>query len=250
MVRLGNILVLRARTVLLVFATALLGSTLIAGPAQGFSISRFSVAPSTTQAGGHPNLSVSFSFAEPSTVRDVSLHLPAGLTANPGAIPFCARKWLVRSLCPSKSKVGSLTVTAVAFDLELPVTRSFYNISPVAHERLRLGAPLLGTYSRPGIAAELPVTERPGDKGLDMTVAGLPSEVGGYPVRLKDVSLRIRGVARIRVRKRLKERPFLTNPLSCAPATSVLAVTPQDAPAAPVTTASSFTPSGCSVPST
>jgi hypothetical protein len=183
-------------------------------------------------------------------VKDVSLHLPAGLTANPGAIPFCARKWLVRNLCSSKSKVGSLTVTAVAFDLELPVTRSFYNISPVARERLRLGAPLLGTYSRPGIAAELPVTERPGDKGLDMTVAGLPSEVGGYPVRLKNVSLRIKGVARTRVRKRLKERPFLTNPLSCAPATSVLAVTPHDAPAAPVTTSSSFTPSGCSVPST
>ena len=245
MVRLGNILGLRARTALFALATTLLGATLVPGLAQALSVSSFSVAPSTTQAGGHPDLSVSFSFADPSTVRDVSLHLPAGLTANPGAIPFCTRKLLVRSLCAPKSKVGSLTVTAVAFDFELPVTRSFYNIRPVALERLRLGLPLFGTYSRPGVAAELPVTERAGDKGLDMTVAGLPSEVGGYPVRLKNVSLRVRGVARIRVRKKLKERPFLTNPVSCAPATSTLVVTPQDAPAAPVTTASSFTPSGC-----
>ena len=183
------------RKALGVLAATLAGSAMIIGQAgAALTLSAFSVTPSTLQAGGHPSLRLSVAFAEPSTgVKGVAMHLPAGLSADSGAIPYCARSRLVRNLCWPKSKAGSLTVTAVAYGIELPVTRNIYNVRPIGTERLRLGVPIIGSYSSPGIAAELPVTERPGDRGLDLAVSGLPSEVGGYPVRLKSVTVSIRG---------------------------------------------------------
>jgi hypothetical protein len=209
-------------------------------------VSSFTVTPSTTQAGGHPSLVIAFSFAEPTTgVKQVALHLPAGLTAQPRAIPFCGRLTLLQNLCLPRSKAGSLSVTAVAYGFELAVTRSIYNVRPRAGERVRMGVPILGSYSEPGIAAEVPLVQRPADGGLDMTVTGLPTEVAGVPVRFRDVQLRIRASGRVRVKSKLRRRLFLTNPLSCTPATSTLAITLQESPTAPLTSVSSFTPTGC-----
>ncbi len=233
-------------------AVLVIAAVIPAGAEAALGVAEFSVTPSTTQAGGHPNLSVSFALADPSTsVRDVAVHLPAGLTASSRAIPYCTRRRLVRNLCLPKSRAGSLGVTIVAYGIEFPLSRNIFNIRPVGAEPVRLGVPILGSFSRPGIAAEVPVVERPGDKGLDLTITGLPSEVAGYPVRLKSVTVKIKGVARTRIRKKVKTRPFLTNPATCTPATSILELTPQDTPqeaAAPLTSSSSFTPSGCAAP--
>ena len=234
------------RKALGVLAATLAGSAMIIGQAGAApTLSAFSVAPSTVRAGAHPNLNVSFSFADPSTgIKGVAIHLPPGLAADSRAFPYCARSRLVRNLCSPRSRVGWLTVTAVAYDIELPVTRNIYNVRPIATERLRLGVPILGSSSHPGIAAEVPVVARSADNGLDMTVTGLPTEVGGYPVRLKHVTVSIKGTARIKVKKKVRKRPFLTNPAACVPAVSVLEVTPEGAPAT-LTSSSSFIPTGC-----
>lgn len=211
-----------------------------------FDVSHFSVAPSTTQARGHPNISVSITFADPNAgVKDIALHLPAGLSASRSAIPFCPRKRLLADLCPARSKVGSITIVGQAFGFDLALTRKIYSVRPAASEWLRLAVPIFGTYSKPGLAAELPVTVRPDDRGLDMSVTGLPREVGGIAVRVKAVSFRLRGVATSKVKKRLRRRSFLTNPPSCTPATSVLEITSQEVPARVISRLSSFTPTGC-----
>jgi hypothetical protein len=229
------------------FAIALAVAVLVPASARAtVAISQFAVTPSTTQAGGHPNLAVSFALAEPSTgVRDLADHLPAGLSAGSQAIPYCTHRRLVRNLCPAKSKAGSLTVTVVAYGIEFHVGRDIFNVRPLAAEPLRLGVPIIGSYSRPGIAAELPAARRSSDGGLDLQVKGLPTEFAGYPVRLKGVTVKLKGVARLRVRKRIRKAPFLTNPATCTPATSVLEITSDDSPAAPVTGTSSFVPTGC-----
>jgi hypothetical protein len=236
-----------ARLAVCILAAAILTTPLAsAEPASATAtISQFSVAPSTTQAGGHPNVRISTVFSEPTGLKDVALHLAPGLTANPAAIPFCPRWRLLASLCSVSSKAGSITIVAVAYGLELPVTRAIYNVRPRPAERLRLGVSIIGTYSRPGVAAELPVTQRPGTTGLDLAVTGLPSEVGGIPVRVKELRLSIKGIARTRRKRTVRKRPFVTNPVSCTPATSVLNVTLQDAAATALTASSSFTPTGC-----
>ena len=200
--------------------------------------------PSTTKAGGHPNLSVAFAFSEPAGgVTSVALHLPKGLAAHPRAVPFCSRTDLVRNLCLPRTKVGSLTATAVAYGIELPVTRYIHNVRPAAGEPLRLGVPIFGSYSRPGIAAELPAVERVADHGLDLAVTGLPTEVAGIPIRISNVRVWLRGLVRVKQGKKVRKKPFITNPKTCTPAVSLLDVTFDQPPA--ITGQSSFTPTGC-----
>jgi hypothetical protein len=212
------------------------------------SVAHFSVTPSTSRAGGHPDLRVSARLSEPAAIRDFALHLPGGLTASARAIPFCSRQKLLADFCPRSSKVGSIGAVAVAYGLELPITRELYNVRPRRNERIRLGVPIVASYTGTALAAELPVTERSQDKGLDLRVTGLPSEVAGLSVRLEEISLSIKGTARTRVRRKIRKRAFLTNPTACNTATSVLEMNLYEA-AAPVTASSRFTPTGCPVTS-
>ena len=225
-------------------ATLLIATFAGAGSAAAaVTVASFSATPSTTQAGGHPNLSLATAFSEPTTLSGVALHLPAGLSAQPGAVPFCPRKRLRANFCPRATRVGSITVTAVLYGIELPVTKDIYNVRTRAGERLRFGVSILPSYTGRGITAELPLDERPLDKGLDVAVAGLPSQVAGIEVRIKEVRLFIKGISRTRIKKRIRKRAFLTNPATCTPATTSLDVTLHDATALNAT--SSFTPTGC-----
>jgi hypothetical protein len=218
----------------------------VAAPALAVpNVSRFSVTPSTTQAGGHPNLEVVVAFDPSSSdVRQIALHLPPGLSANSNAAPFCSRSRLLADLCDLGTKVGSVNLVGEALGFEAEAVRNLYNLAPVGQERLRLGVPVFGSLSRGGLALMLPVVAR-ADGGLDLTVAGPPREVAGYEIRIKALGFRIRGVVRKRVRRKVRTRSVLTNPSTCVPANSVLEVSSYDAAAPPVTMTSSFTPSGC-----
>jgi hypothetical protein len=216
-------------------------------PAQGaVSIARFSMTPSTTRAGGHPSLNVSISFDPPtSDARTLVTHLPAGLTANARAAPFCSRSLLIADLCPLRTKLGSVGLLGQALGFEADVERNIYNTKPAGGERLRLGVPLFGSLTRGGVARTLLANPRPGDGGLDFAVAGPPREVAGYPVRLKALSLRLKGVVRRRIRGHTRKRYLLTNPRSCVPAQTVLEVSTYDEPPIQVSSTSTFTPTGC-----
>ena len=210
------------------------------------NISRFSVTPSTTEAGGHPNLDVSVAFEPPTAdVKDIALHLPAGLTANNRAAPFCSRSTLVGDLCSLKTKVGSVALVGEALGIEATVVRNVYNVRPSGQERLRLGVPLFGSLTRGGLALTLPVNARPGDNGLDVAIAGPPREFAGYTVRIKSVTVRFKGMTKRRIRRTSRPLAFLTNPHSCAPATTVLEATAYVGPPLQVTQSSTFTPTGC-----
>ena len=233
----------------LAFALVLAGF-LAAAPAASaaLDLARFSVTPSTTKTGGHPNLDVLVSFDPPtSDLQTLALHLPAGLRVSPRAAPFCARGALLADLCPLATKVGSLDLVGEALGFEAEVVRNAYNVKPLGAERLRLGVSIFGSASRGGAAVYLLTTARPSDGGLDVAIAGPPREVAGYPVRLKQVRFRLKGVVRRkrRHRRRRRRRALVTNPASCAPATSVLELSAYVGPPLHVQTSSSFTPTGC-----
>lgn len=241
----GNIGRIRARTAASVVLAAL--ALLLSAPSSGAAptVSRFSVTPSTTRAGGHPDLRISTVFEPPtSDVRSMLLHLPPGLTANPAAAPFCARASLTADLCPLRTKVGSVSLTGVALGFEADVARNIYNMRPRGAERLRLGVPLFGSLTRGGVSIVLIANLRP-DDGLDFAVAGPPREIAGFPIQLKAVDVRLKGTLKRRVRHRTRKRAFLTNPRSCSPATTVLDILTYDEPPVTVSSTSSFTPSGC-----
>jgi hypothetical protein len=207
-------------------------------------LSAFSLVPSTTQAGGHPSLSVSASLEALTAVKTVALHLPAGLTANSRAAPFCSEKRLRADLCSPKAKVGSITILGDVSGLDVNVTKKIYNLKPVATERLRLGVPLYGSLTQLGAALLVPATARPSDDGLDL-VTDLPIEVLGHRIRVREVRAQVRGLVRKRVRGAVRRKAFLTNPHACLPAQTVLEVTSHEDPSTSATMTSSFTPTGC-----
>jgi hypothetical protein len=137
-----------------------------------------------------------------------------------------------------------VSLVGIALGFEAEAARNIYNLKPRAGEALRLGVPLFGSLTRGGAALVLPVRERP-DRGLDVAVAGPPTEVGGYSVALKEVSFRLKGSVRARIRGRLRRRALLTNPASCGPATTALDVVAYQGPPPRVTKVSTFTLTGC-----
>jgi hypothetical protein len=224
---------------------ASIGFAAVASPVHAAPhVSAFSLTPSTTQAGGHPSLLVSASFGTPTSVKTVALHLPAGLTADSRAAPFCSERRLRADLCSPKAKVGSITILGDVSGLDIEVTKKIYNLKPVGSERLRLGVPLFGSLTQPGAAILAPVTARPSDNGLDL-VTDLPIEVLGHRIRVREVRTQVRGLVRTRVRRVVRRKAFLTNPHSCLPAQTVLEVTSHEDPSTSATMSSSFTPTGC-----
>jgi hypothetical protein len=229
------------------FPSAVLIAFFVAAPAQAaLNVSGFSMTPSTTQAGGHPELTVSESFDPPTAdIKEIALHLPAGLTANARAAPFCRSGYLVDDLCPLQTKVGKVSLVGIALGFEAEVTRNIYNVKPRDQEALRLGVPLFGSLTRGGAALVFPVRERPKDHGLDVAVAGPPREVGGYPVALKEITFRLKGAVRAKIRGRSRRRALLTNPVSCGPAITALDVVAYEGPPPTATKVSTFTLTGC-----
>ena len=138
-----------------------------------------------------------------------------------------------------------MRLVGIALNLEVEVARNIYNLKPSGQEALRLGVPLFGSVTRGAAAPVLPVRERPEDHGLDVAVAGPPREVAGYSVALKQVTFRLKGTVRARIRGRLRRRALLTNPASCGPASTALDVVAYEGPPPRLTQVSTFTLTGC-----
>jgi hypothetical protein len=98
----------------LVGVTAALPSAAVAGS----PVTRFHVVPSTTQAGGHPNLEIDLRVENRMTqhipaptcdcqdAKDITVHLPAGFIGDPHATPQCNAVNFGSGTCPPDSQVG------------------------------------------------------------------------------------------------------------------------------------------------
>ena len=104
---------LRAITAALA-ATAML--LILAGPAQATqTIESFSTSSTESQAGGHPDLSTSFTLenpGDPEAAENVMLNTPEGIFGNPQAIPQCTSVDFAQESCPSSSQAGLITIHA------------------------------------------------------------------------------------------------------------------------------------------
>jgi hypothetical protein len=223
---------------------------------------------STTQAGGHPDLSVSFSLGtsgDPETVKELDLGLPPGLFLAPFGSLLCAPEDFESSECPLQSQVGLITIHA---DYEgdpshLMGTEPVYLLEPTVEEPARLG------FAFPIVEApvEIPVRLRTGsDYSLDLALQELPPSA---PVTSGELSLwgvpngpthdthrplpgECAGVTleNCIVPPRppgASEVPFLTNPARCgAPLQVMLALSTYEQPDVIVTSTESMaTTTGC-----
>jgi hypothetical protein len=219
-----------------------------AAPASAFDVPNFSVTPSTTQAGGHPNVTVQIerTGADNEDIRDLYLDLPPGLIGNTTTVGACTDAQFNSDTCPANSAVGSVSAVAVAVGLSLPpTTGTVYNLVPGPTEPgaigivLRPGMGISNVYIRGTIKVQ---PNGPNDVNLQNVVLNQPRQVFllGVPIDItvNSLTLSLNAAGTL-----APNTYFLTNPTSCQTATSkarVISYLDQE-----VTKESSFTPTGC-----
>jgi hypothetical protein len=166
----------RALRVWLSIAASLLALTTFAAPAQASeAIESFSTTSSDTGAGGHPDLSTSFTLANPGApeaARNVIFNAPEGLFGNPNALFKCAPSDFALDQCPSNSQAGLITIRASYKGNPgyLLGTAPIFGLEPVG-EQTALFAFIVPTLDIP---IYVPVAVRTGgDYGLRFTVSNI-----------------------------------------------------------------------------
>jgi hypothetical protein len=167
---------MRARLAVLLAACGLVLAAAAEPAAATEPITSFGVSTSTSQAGGHPDLSASVTLAEPGepeAAENVEINFPEGVFGNPNAVPTCTVSDFALSQCPLASQVGTVTLHANYLgDPEyLMGTAPVYDIDvQVQAETARLAfiVPYLN------LPVSIPVHVRTGsDYGLRMTISGI-----------------------------------------------------------------------------
>jgi hypothetical protein len=189
------------------------------------TLTSFTTSPSTTQAGGHPDVTVAANFRYSDStdgLKGLQVYLPAGLLGNPSVVTACSSAQLASDSCPASSKVGTVSVTARAVGLPLPVTApgDVYVVTPTGSEPARLGMvvrPLGGVLGKFSLSG--PVEIRiPGDFGLTTTFDNLPRSLPPLlglvpiPITIDSISLTLNGLLNG------GSAAFMTNPTSCSAA--------------------------------
>jgi hypothetical protein len=194
-----------------------------------------------TQAGSHPDYTVSFRFdtvshapgeSEPDgSVKDIRIDLPHGLVGNPQATPQCSHRDFTLSLCPNATMVGTDTLDYAPFP-EVPVSpqlSAVYNLTPPKGTVARFGFQLAvtsiiidmrvnddGSYN---LSAELnDLSQEMLVFGSELTLWGVPADHNGTtgPYTLWDGRAFGDPSGQPRV-------PFLTAPTACQPDTATMA---------------------------
>ena len=143
----------------------------------GVPINLYAAEPSSTQAGGHPNITTVYfnpernklGFPGPCFCQDpenVLNQLPTGVIGDPHAVPYCTLAQLCEHRCPPDSQVGYLwNVLYEAFFFS-PI----YNVEPDSDQAGLLGFEFPFTNS----SAFIELSSRTGsDYGLNATVKGI-----------------------------------------------------------------------------
>jgi hypothetical protein len=97
-----------------------------AAPASAIEIRSYVAGPSNVQAGGHPDLGISYAgetASEPdlglncqcNEPKNVDIDLPTGFIGNPHSTPQCVAADFVRNVCSADSQVGVISVAVKAF---------------------------------------------------------------------------------------------------------------------------------------
>lgn len=142
---------LSSRAKLLLSAVSVLSALVLAPTAkadtQDWGIESVSASLSTSEAGRHPDLVTEINFKGDSSgpaadVRDLTVELPPGLTANPQNFPECSFLTFIKSVPPGEpcSQETQVGLVEVKFgNVERTLREPLYNLSAPEDEVVRLG---------------------------------------------------------------------------------------------------------------
>ena len=153
-------------------------------------ITRYAAIPSTTQAGGHPDLEVSLQVENRilqnkqnpcncEDAKDADAELPAGFIGNPHSTPQCTLAEFAANECSIESQVGIANIGVSIPGLTgvgIPFNSAIYNIVPPPEEAGLLGFKVFG-FTAPVFSIFSARTAT--DYGLDVRGSSIPH---AYPL--------------------------------------------------------------------
>ena len=167
-----------------IFLGLVLGACFAATSWANTPITSYSALPSTTQAGGHPDVEIQFSVKNRilqqsqspcncEDVKDATAHLPAGFIGDPHATPQCTIADFSADHCPVDSQVGIVSVNPSAGNF----LSMLYNLVPPPDEAGLLGFKVF-LFNTPQFTV---LSSRTGsDYGLDATATSIYH--GNFPL--------------------------------------------------------------------
>ena len=162
----------------LLLAIAIHSGAALADEPVGSKVFIYHSYPSLTQAGGHPDVYTEFELGSRiSTVppvdcrcndpKEVTIHMPAGITANPHVVAECKIAQLALGECSSDAQMGQAMIKLFGGYLLLPM----YRTPPATGQAGRFAFTLPLGSKIPQFLVARARTE--GDYGLDVTVEGI-----------------------------------------------------------------------------
>jgi hypothetical protein len=222
---------------------ALVGTAVAAAPAvppYGAPIEQFSIEPSTSQAGAHPDIKIHFKVGTrykeypipeesgANGIKNALVRFPAGFIGNPHSVAECTTAQFALDECPPDSQIGTAAPSVTLGGCcTVPLTSPLYNLVPQPGQAGLLGFKAY-IYAFPVYTVISPRTETEGDYGLDTEVKGISGtfQVGEYEQTIWGVP-----ASPIHDAERYKkggafptsgpeissqpEKPFLSNPTVC-----------------------------------
>ena len=169
----------------------------------------FGVASSDTTAGASPQLTMDIARpAGQQLLRDMDISLPPGLVGGVSGIGLCLGDAAQTGNCPAESRVGTATAVSGAGGDPLRLAGDIFlttGSGGAAAALISVIPAKVGPYDFGNAIVRSNIHVRAGDAGFEVTTAGLPRILGGIPLRLRGLSLK------------LDRQGFLRNPTSCDP---------------------------------
>jgi hypothetical protein len=210
-------------------------------PPYGAPIEQFSIEPSTSQAGAHPDVNIKFQigtrykeYVHPEEsgangVKNVVVNFPPGFIGNPHSVAECSTAQFALDECPPDSQIGwAAPRVTLGGCCTAPIKAPLYNLVPQPGQAGLLAFKAF-IFAFPIYTVIRPRTESSIDYGLETEVKGISGtfQLGGYEQVIWGVP-----ASPVHDAERYKkggafptegpeissqpEKPFLSNPTDCS----------------------------------
>ena len=174
----------------------------------------FSASAASTTSGGNTDLAMAVvAPAKNQALRELDIHLPAGLVADTDAVPQCSQANAAAGNCAAGTQVGTLTTKLGTGSETLDINGAIHNVVPNSDEPARLQAIIpvvVGPYNLGKLSLAVPTQLRSGDYGVDATTQ-IPTRYEGIAVRMAELQMNLLG--------NVGGNGFIKNPSKCGVAT-------------------------------
>jgi hypothetical protein len=209
----------------------------------------FTATASTYAANGHPTLTANITRVDKSKqLRNLAVHLPAGLTANTAAVPQCTQASAAAATCATTqatSQVGTFPSIQIGSGTETYnlTGGKIFAVVPNATEVARFAAIVpvtVGPYNLGNLTVPISGSLRASDYGIDLA-ATFPNRYEGIAVRIQSMQMVFNGV--------VNSQNYLNNPSKCTAGSISADMTASDGTpdSSTANNSSAYTATGCPV---